>query len=155
MNTNTTPLLTPSGLEVPSHPSFLPEIRRLVRRVAEGVGFEITEIGQIEMAVSEACQNIIEHGYQTGSTETVRGRPLRDIIVHLTPHPDRLEILILDRAALNFRVDPKKLVNIEEVIARKRGLGLFILDKCMDEVKHRFIEGRGNELRLVKNLKKG
>jgi anti-sigma regulatory factor (Ser/Thr protein kinase) len=149
-----TPSLRPSGLEVPSHLSFLPEIRRFVAGAAQRMGFEPQDVGQIEMAVSEACQNIMEHGYKTGSTETVRGRPLRDIILHLTPHPDGLEILILDRAVLNFPVDEKKIVNIQEVFDRGRGLGRHIIHAFMDSVQHRFIEGRGNELRLVKRLQK-
>lgn len=146
--------LPPSGLEVPSHVSFLPEIRRFVVGVARRMGFTERDVAQIEMAVAEACQNIIEHGYKTGSTETVRGRPLRDIILHLTPHPDRLEVLILDRAVLNFPADEKKFVNLEEVFATKRGLGCPIIYLFMDSVQHRFIEGRGNELRLVKRLQK-
>lgn len=154
MSDGVAPSFLPSGLEVPSHLSFLPEIRRFVSGVARRMGFADRDVAQIEMAVAEACQNIIEHGYETGSTETVRGRPLRDIILHLTPHPDRLEVLILDRAVLNFPVDEKKIVNLEEVFITKRGLGRPIIHLFMDSVQHRFIEGRGNELRLVKKLQK-
>lgn len=138
---------------MPSHLSFVPEIRRFVSRVARHMGFADRDVAQIEMAVAEVCQNIIEHGYKTGSTETVRGRPLRDIILHVTPHPDRLEVLILDRAAFNFPADEKKVINLEEVFMTQRGLGRPIIHLFMDTVEHRFIEGRGNELRLVKHLR--
>jgi serine/threonine-protein kinase RsbW len=52
---------------------------------AEELGFQDDDVAKIEMAVGEACTNIIEHAYLT--------KPLRDEIeLWVESFPDRLEI---------------------------------------------------------------
>jgi hypothetical protein len=48
-------------LMLPGTPDSLPRIREAVVSHAEQMGFESTDVAKIEMAVGEACSNIIEH----------------------------------------------------------------------------------------------
>ncbi|MBV9470313.1 MAG: ATP-binding protein [Abitibacteriaceae bacterium] len=132
-------------LRVAGTPDALPQIRHLVVEAAERSGFGEEDVAKIEMAVGEACSNIIEHAYLT--------QPLRqEIEVSVHQFPDRLEITILDYSTINFSVEEAPGVGLDDYIdtQRRRGLGLYIIRTFVDRVEHRFICGQGNELRLVK-----
>lgn len=134
-------------LEVPGTPDSLPEIRRAVAEASRNFGFSDAEVAKIEMAIDEACSNIIEHAY--------RHKPERlEIEINVFPHPDRLEIVILDFSQTEFAVASAPLLNVDEYLSEhhQRGLGLYIIRSFVDHVEHRFICGRGNELRLTKFL---
>ena len=134
-------------LMLPGTPDSLPRIREAVVSHAEQMGFESTDVAKIEMAVGEACSNIIEHAYLT--------QPLRyEIEVRVQPFPNRLEVTILDYSTINFPVDEMPGVPLDDYIEaqRRRGLGLYIIRNFVDHVEHRFICGQGNELKLIKYL---
>jgi serine/threonine-protein kinase RsbW len=142
-----TPRLPDGGLRLlaPGTPNSLPAIRKLVVEAAERCGFRESDIAKIEMAVGEACSNIIEHAYLT--------QPLRqELEIRVHEFPDRLEITILDYSTINFPVDDAPGVELDDYIGtqRRRGLGLYIIKNFVDHIEHRFICGQGNELRLVK-----
>lgn len=136
-------------LLLPGTVDSLPHIRHMVDEAAARCGFAGEEIGKIEMAVDEACTNIIEHAYHALSDHN-SARP--EIEVRAQGFQDRLEITILDRSPQNFPIHEQSGINAESYIAeqRRRGLGLFIIRSFVDDVQHRFIEGHGNELLLVK-----
>jgi anti-sigma regulatory factor (Ser/Thr protein kinase) len=56
---------TPAGFEVeiPAEPSALPDLRRRLRRWLERRDVGTTESADVVLAVSEACNNAIEHAY--------------------------------------------------------------------------------------------
>ena len=135
----------PLRLLLPGTPESLPVIRQTVVEAAEACGFDAEDIAKIEMAVGEACTNVIEHAYRT--------QPLRlEIEVHVQAFSDRLEVVIIDYSTINFPIDDVSGIGIDEYIEaeRRRGLGLFIIRTFVDHLEHRFIYGQGNELRLVK-----
>jgi serine/threonine-protein kinase RsbW len=130
---------------LPGTPDSLPPIREAVVAAAEDCGFDPQEVAKIEMAVGEACSNIIEHAYLT--------QPLRyEIEVHVQIFPNRLEVTVVDYSTINFPVDEMPGVPLDDYIEaqRRRGLGLYIIRNFVDHVEHRFICGQGNELRLIK-----
>jgi serine/threonine-protein kinase RsbW len=134
-------------LSLPGTPDSLPQIREAVVGCATRMGFGDEEIAKIEMAVGEACSNVIEHAYMT--------QPLRlEIDVTIACFLDRIEVTIVDYSTINFPVDEEEGVPLDEYLGafRRRGLGLYIIRNFVDSVDHRFIGGRGNELRLVKFL---
>lgn len=135
---------------LPGTPDALPQVRQMVTAAAQRCGFEEEEIAKIEMAVDEACTNIIEHAYHL-LTEHEAPQNL-EIEVHAHEHPDRLEITILDHSLHNFPVDERAPEGIDDYFIghKKRGLGLFIIRSFVDDVRHRFVDGHGNELLLVK-----
>ncbi|HEX8237215.1 MAG TPA: ATP-binding protein [Abditibacteriaceae bacterium] len=134
-------------LLLPGTPDSLPRIREAVVAHAEQMNFDSTDVAKIEMAVGEACSNIIEHAYLT--------QPLRyELEVRVQPFPNRLEVTILDYSTINFPVDEMPGVPLDDYIEaqRRRGLGLYIIRNFVDHVEHRFICGQGNELKLIKYL---
>ena len=127
-------------------PNALPTIRQAVVEAAEACGFGEEDVAKIEMAVGEACTNIIEHAYNTQPTNL-------EIAVYLARFPNRLEVTIQDYSSINFAVDEAETVDeIEDWIAtgKRRGLGIFIIQSFVDKVQHRFVCGQGNELILIK-----
>lgn len=132
-------------LLLPGTPDSLPRIRESVVAVAESLNFDAQDVAKIEMAVGEACSNVIEHAYTT--------QPLRlEIEVRVQPFPNRLEVIITDYSTTSFPVDEMPGVPLDEYIEaqRRRGLGLYIIRNFVDQVQHRFISGQGNELKLIK-----
>ena len=132
-------------LHLPGTPDSLTPIREMVSASAHCGGFDESTIAQIEMAVDEACSNIIEHAYLT--------QPMRlEIEVRVEAFSNRLEVTIIDYSTIDFPVDEMPGVPVEDYLdaQRRRGLGLYIIRSFVDQVEHRFIGGQGNELRLVK-----
>ena len=127
-------------------PQALPQIRHAVVNAAEESGFSDEDVAKIEMAVGEACTNIIEHAYTT--------QPLKlEIVVLIARFTDRLEVTIQDYSSINFATNKADTVGeIEDWISagKRRGLGIFIIQSFVDKVEHRFVCGQGNELVLIK-----
>ena len=149
---NGTPPRVPSDaswqqeLRADGSPAALPQIRHAVVSAAQTSGFGEEDVAKIEMAVGEACTNIIEHAYTT--------QPLKmEIVVTLARFDNRLEVTIQDYSSINFAVNEIETVDeIEDWIAagKRRGLGIFIIQSFVDKVEHRFVCGQGNELILIK-----
>lgn len=138
-------LLDARHLHLPGTPDSLTPIREMVASSAHKCGFDDGTIAQIEMAVDEACSNIIEHAYLT--------QPLRlEIEVRCDAFANRLEVTIVDYSTVDFPIDEMPGIPVDDYLdaQRRRGLGLYIIRSFVDQVEHRFIGGQGNELRLVK-----
>src|SRR5471030_422564 len=50
-------------LDVPSTTQNLALIRDFVNRISAQAGFDVDEMAKLELAVDEACANVIEHAY--------------------------------------------------------------------------------------------
>lgn len=75
-------------LKVPSSTENLAMIRDFVTSIGEQAGFTPLEVGQLELAVDEACANVMEHAY---------GRDLtKEVSVRATLDEDRVEIDVID-----------------------------------------------------------
>ena len=135
------------NLVVPGTAESLPQIRDLVSHITQCVQFNDEMSSKIEMAVDEACANIVEHAYRDQ-------KPPGEIELRAQAFSDRLEISILDHAPTDFSAEVKPRMEIDDYISseQRRGMGLFIIHSFMDDVKHRFVVGHGNELLLVKYI---
>lgn len=135
------------NLVVPGTTESLPQIRDLVSHITQCVQFDDELSGKIEMAVDEACANIVEHAYRDQ-------KPPGEIELRAQAFSDRLEISILDHAPNDFPAEVKPRMEIDDYISseQRRGMGLFIIHSFMDDVQHRFVVGHGNELLLVKYI---
>jgi serine/threonine-protein kinase RsbW len=134
------------NLRTPGSPDALPRIRQEVVDAAEECGFDGEDIIKIEMAVGEACTNVIEHAYTTQSLKL-------DIEVQIARFNDRMEVAILDYSSINFAVnEASTVVDLDDwmTTGKRRGLGIFIIQSFVDKVEHRFVCGQGNELKLTK-----
>ncbi len=141
-------------IETPGHGSYLSYIRTLVGDLALKVGFPDEEVAKIEMAVDEACSNVVKHAYKAkkqwrwnhrdpGIRLDVRAEDSR-LIIEINDHGQRFDFSNYNPAGIEDRIKEMK----------PHGYGVFIMRKFMDEVQYSSSDATGNTLRLVKYLKK-
>ena len=128
------------------HFESLAGIRKFVFQAASDAGFDEKEIYAVELAVDEACSNIIEHAYG--------GEGIGDIECTCNDLKYGLEIILKDDGK---PFDPEKVshpdfsVPLDEI--KPRGAGLFLIRNMMDDVNFEFSQKNGNVLRMVKRKK--
>lgn len=140
-----------SHLRASGTPHSLPAIRQMVEEAAQRAGLDDEGVMKIEMAVGEACTNIIEHSYATQTPQSSGTHPDIDVVV--VRFKDRFEVVIQDYSSINFAItEAATYDDLDDWIAtgRRRGLGIWIIQSFVDKVEHRFVCGHGNELKLVK-----
>jgi serine/threonine-protein kinase RsbW len=110
---------------------------------AEEAGFNDKTVYACQLAVGEACENVINHGYQ--------GEGKGEIILTTRVSPGNIVIELSDTAPpFNPAVSPEnsEWAHEDPPIG---GLGLLIIHRVMDKVKYRR-EGDRNFLELHKTL---
>ena len=131
-----------ANLRILSRPDRLKMVRELVQEAASLAGCGMDTARDLVLAVDEALQNVIRHGYG--------GRADGEIQIVLRRSGGELEITIRDRAPT---VDPStvKPRDLEDV--RPGGLGTHFIQEVMDQVE--FLppsEDGGNVLKMVKRI---
>lgn len=132
-------------LSVPSSPENLAMIREFVVRVGEKAGLPSKEVDKLELAVDEACANVIEHAYGDDRA--------REISVRAVLDADRVTISVED-TGLGFDPSAVPEEDLADLVSRGRsgGLGMRLIRSLMDEVRYEIEPGRKNELRMSKKL---
>ena len=74
-------------LRIPSETDNLELIREFVTKVAEKVGFNLDDTGNIELACDEACTNVIKHAYSADKND---GKNSLDILIKVVLTRDLL-----------------------------------------------------------------
>ena len=151
----------PLELEIrcPVDSAVLPSLRAVVTSLAGQMGFEVEAVEQIEMAVDEACANVIRHAYKhlglegdlSGKSEVPEHCSLW---LRLCMGPDRLQIIVIDRG-IGINVMPKGHASVEDYESNgaKGGLGIYIIQNFMDEVDYHSPSDSGTVLTMVKYRK--
>lgn len=134
-------------LHVPSSTENLAMIRDFVGKIGERAGMSPGDMVKLELAVDEACANVIEHAY--GSDDT------HEVTVKATLDSEQVEIMIEDTGR-GFDPSAVEEINLEQLASRRKsgGLGMRLIRSVMDEVQYQIVPGQKNELRMVKRLKK-
>lgn len=120
-----------------------------VREAAIQAGFSNEALGDIELAVVEACANVIKHAYRRVPV----GSACFEIQVQVAF--GALEIVITD---WGDPFDPPRSLlprpDAERMAAegRRGGMGIFFMQQLMDEVAWDIRPGQCNRLRMVKKL---
>lgn len=143
-------------IRAPGQGRVLARIRSLVADLARQVGFDETEVDQIQLAVDEACSNVVQHAYHPGHAhEWLWQHRDPEIRLKLRAESDRLVIAINDHGR-HFDFDSYQHVTLPERIQSmaSNGYGIAMIRALMDEVRYSSSPDTGNTLRLVKLLKK-
>ena len=142
------------SLQAPGHGSSLSYIRAIMTDLARQLGFPEVEVAKIEMAVDEACSNVVEHAYANGKKWSWNQRD-PEIRMEIRIEDSRLIIEISDHGQC-FDFTSYRPATIQENIAQMKvgGYGISIMRQFMDEVQYSSNDATGNTLRLVKHLKK-
>jgi serine/threonine-protein kinase RsbW len=138
----------PFLLQVPSNTGNLAMIRDFVNGIGVRAGMSAAEIAKLELAVDEACANVIEHAY--GPAQTTK-----EVSIRATFDEDAVQIFVVDTGT-GFDPSGIQQMGLEELVAGRKsgGLGMRLIKMFMDEVHYEVIPGQKNELRMVKKLKK-
>ena len=130
-------------MDILSKPAHLPVVRAALERICEQIGFGEEATGGVVLSVDEALTNVIKHAYD--------GADDKPIEVELTPvggpPVDGLQIRIRDYGRV---VDPAKIKSRDLADVRPGGLGVHIMQKCMDTVRYQRAAGGGTLLTMVK-----
>lgn len=134
-------------LHVPSSTENLALIREFVASVGIQAGFSEEEVASIELAVDEACANVIEHAYGHDST--------KEVIVKASLDEDQLWIKVVDTGR-GFDPHSVRQEDLQHLIAQHKsgGLGMRLMKTLMDEVHYEIIPGQKNELHMMKRIRK-
>jgi serine/threonine-protein kinase RsbW len=134
-------------LQVPSSTENLAMIREFISSAAQQAGFDSSDAAKLELAVDEACANVIEHAYGHDIS--------KEVIVRVTLDDEMLSIDIEDtgRGFDPSLIQPEEL---EQLINKRKtgGLGMRLMKTLMDEVRYEIEPGKKNALHMVKRIRK-
>jgi serine/threonine-protein kinase RsbW len=120
----------------------LATIADFVIKAARVSGLNEKTIFEVQMAVDEACANVIEHGYE----EEKRG----EIALCCELTEGDFVVTIRDHGQpFNQEAVPPPNLTASLAERQESGLGLYFMRQLMDEVRFRF-DAEGNELTMVK-----
>ncbi len=132
-------------LRIPSQSDNLAIIRDVVAKVASRVGFDTDEASKIELAVDEACTNVIKHAYANNSNQMIE--------VSIKVDQKKLIIIVADKGK-GFNPDEIKLPDLNKSIkeGRKGGLGLCLIKTLMDKVEFEIKPGSKTQVKMIKYI---
>jgi serine/threonine-protein kinase RsbW len=130
-----------------AYPESLRDFREFIKEhcaIAPGMNGEV--LYDLQLAVDEACTNIITHGYQ--------GLNPGSIILDLEVDSDKLTVCLTDFGH-SFEPSNVPLPDIHAPLEERElgGLGLFLIQQTMDEMDYQVTED-GNKMKLTRYLRK-
>ncbi|MFH1943446.1 MAG: ATP-binding protein [bacterium] len=130
-------------LRIPSQKDNLEIIRHFISGVARKVGFNSEDVNKIELAVDEACTNVIRHAYQNDET--------KDIDIAIKIDYQKFTVVVTDQGR-SFNTEEVELPDMDTYLAELRvgGLGIYLMKTLMDEVDYKSKPNGINEVRMVK-----
>jgi serine/threonine-protein kinase RsbW len=132
----------------PGQLDSLDNISKFVVQAAKDAGLDENAAYAVDLAVSEACANIIEHSYG--------GEGKGDITCTCIVTDDGLTITLEDTGRpFNPKNIPVPKVGVKLKDVKPRGAGIFLIRKMMDEVHFDFSKKTGNSLTMTKKKTSG
>ena len=124
-------------IRVPAKAQYIGVARLTISGLASRLGFSYDEIEDLKIASSEAVTNAVQHAY---------GKEEGEVVVGCALFENKIEIMIADHGESFDYEETKKNVgpynDQEEVkFLREGGLGLYLMETLMDEVKIHHKEG--------------
>jgi len=134
-----------SVLTIPNDTSYLPLVGAYAKAVAAQLGFDTDDIGDIRLAVDEACTHVIQTAFEPGEEQ--------NFSISFERYPSGLRVTIADKG---MPFDPRSIQAYDAHGGPDRelsGLPFYLIQQVMDEV-HFVNKGcEGKELQLTKYLK--
>lgn len=123
----------------------LAAIGEFVTRAAEAAGLDVCAVNAVQLAVDEACSNIIQHAYG--------GEGQGDIECTCRINNAGLTIILRDHGCPfdPSRVpEPNPCPDLDDDECTGGGVGLYFMRQLMDELHFEFTPGSENVLTMVK-----
>lgn len=124
-------------LSILSNPRNLARVRKKIALIARKAGFVKKEIGNIVLAVDEACTNIIRHSYLGNHTKKIN--------INADIKNNQLKITLRH---YGIKPDLKKVTGRRPRKIKPGGLGVYFIKKIVDKVIY-----DGKRLILIKKCK--
>lgn len=128
-------------LRIPAKPEYITLVRLALSGLSRLRPLDPETLGDLKLAVTEACSNSVRHGYGNGREGTVQ--------ISYELQPDRLVVEVIDDGP---GFDPHGAIARGEDLS-EGGLGIAIIRSIADEFEAgERPEGGGSRLRFVKFL---
>jgi serine/threonine-protein kinase RsbW len=130
-------------LTIPAKAEYITLVRLALSGLTHLRPLSDETLGDLKLAVTEACSNSVRHAYRDGREGTV------DVVYEL--HPDRLVVEVRDDGeGFTAGDDPA----VGELGLTEGGLGIAIIRELADELQMGpGTSGKGSRLRLVKFIR--
>ena len=128
----------------PARYKNLDDMRQFAAQAARDAGMDDTEVCAVELAVDEACSNIIEHAYgldKGGEIECTCTAANDCLTVILRDHGKPFNLSSVTEPDLSSGLEKRSL----------GGLGVHLMRQLMDEVRFEALGEAGNLLTMVKH----
>lgn len=133
-------------LKVPAKTENLSLIGEFIELILRRLGAD-EEVFPVQLAVDEACTNVIVHSYQ--------GECNKPVAVNCSIIGEQFIVRIEDWGQpFNPYAIPPPDLSAEPDDRRLGGLGIFIMQKMMDSVEYNFRANRHNQVIMTKKLQK-
>ncbi|MFC1554370.1 ATP-binding protein [candidate division KSB1 bacterium] len=130
-------------LRLDSKSSNLKLIRGFISQVADEAGFDEEDINKIELAVDEACSNVVKHAYPVDRSRTIGVEAVYDEKI--------FKVIVFDHGK---GFDPGKFPQTDMKTYLQKyevgGLGIHLMKSLMDEVEYNINPGKTNKVILKK-----
>ncbi|UII56222.1 anti-sigma B factor RsbW [Cytobacillus spongiae] len=125
-------------MKIPAKPEYVGVIRLTISGIASRMGFSYDEIEDLKVATSEACTNAVQHAYQVDE----KG----EVVLGFGLYKDKIEVMVADNGQSFDFEETRKAVkphdrNEDVEFLREGGLGLYLIETLMDEVRIHHKEG--------------
>ncbi|MFQ5824921.1 MAG: ATP-binding protein [bacterium] len=130
-------------LRIPSQSDNLVIIRDVVSKVAKKVGFNNDDVSKIELAVDEACTNVIKHAYGQNSNKFI------EVVIQIDNQ--KFMVIVSDKGK-GFNPEDFKLPKMDDYLTEMRigGLGIYLIETLMDKVVFNIKPGFKNQVKMIK-----
>jgi serine/threonine-protein kinase RsbW len=131
-------------VKFPGRFESLPKVGEFVRKAAISAGLNDKAVYAVQLAVDEACSNIIDHAYG--------GEGKGEMICSVITSKDGLTVILRDRGKpFNPQNISAPEINVPLERLKPRGVGIYLMRKMMDEVYYEYSPNGGNILTMVKH----
>lgn len=130
-------------LRLPAHSLHLGQIREFCRGVFCAYPIDSRAVRQMILAIDEAAANVVEHAYPPNEK--------RDIVLSISVLGDRVVIELRDTGK---QFNPCK-CDAQQSYSRRRGYGLPLIRRIVDELNYRRSSSGENVLTMIKRVDAG
>jgi len=134
------------AVQVPGENRSLAFLRMALTTMADEAGLGQDSIDQVEIAVDEACTNVVEHAYR-------QFKPHPPIYIEVQVRDGEFVIDIFDEGPY-FDFDHFESPRFPDHWwgGHCRGAGIYLIRSCVDQVQYDRLSDERNRLRLIKRF---
>jgi serine/threonine-protein kinase RsbW len=123
-------------LRIPNRPEWVAVARLTISAIANRLPFSVEDIEDLKLAIAEACTTVIQAGEGEGTIDIVCETDASELRIHVRDErPGRSDVF----------AERSEASGVE-------GLGVFLIQALMDEVRHTADPQTGTELVMIKRI---